>query len=40
MLTTAGLGPDEKVQGLERRMRCHECDEKGRAVISIRSADT
>jgi len=36
MLTTAGLGPDEKVQGLERRMRCRECDEKGRAVISIR----
>jgi hypothetical protein len=38
MLTTAGLGPDEKVQGLESRMRCHECDEKGRAVISIRWA--
>ena len=36
MLSTAGVGPDERVQGLERRMRCRECDEKGRAVISIR----
>ena len=36
MLSTAGLKPDERVQGLERRMRCRECDEKGRAVISIR----
>jgi hypothetical protein len=38
MLATAGVGPDEKVQGLENRMRCRECDEKGRAVISIRWA--
>jgi hypothetical protein len=38
MLTTAGVGPQEKVQGLESRMRCRECDEKGRAVISIRWA--
>jgi len=36
MLTTAGVGPDEKVQDLANRMRCRECDEKGRAVISIR----
>ncbi len=36
MLITAGVGPDERVQGLERRMR--KCDEKGRAVISIRCA--
>ena len=35
MLTTAGLAPDERVRGLESRMRCRECDEKGRAVISI-----
>ena len=38
MLITAGVSPDEKVQGLESRMRCRECDEKGRAVISIRWA--
>ena len=40
MLTTAGLKPDERVQGLEIRMHCRECDEKGRAVISIRWAST
>jgi hypothetical protein len=38
MLTTAGVGPDDKVQDLGSRMRCRECDEKGRAVISIRWA--
>jgi hypothetical protein len=38
MLITAGVAPDEKVQGLGNRMRCLECDEKGRAVISIRWA--
>ncbi len=38
MLMTAGVGPDETVQGLESRMRCRECDEKGRAVTSIRWA--
>jgi hypothetical protein len=35
MLTTAGVAPDEKVQGLGNRMRCRERDEKGRAVVSI-----
>ena len=38
MLITAGVGPDERVQGLGSRMRWRECDEKGRAVISIRWA--
>jgi hypothetical protein len=38
MLGTAGVGLDEKVQNLGSRMRCRECDEKGRAVISIRWA--
>jgi hypothetical protein len=38
MLTTAGVMPDIKVQDLGKRMRCRECDEKGRAVISIRWA--
>ena len=38
MLTTAGVTPDSKVQDLGNRMRCRACDEKGRAVISIRWA--
>jgi hypothetical protein len=33
MLSTAGVGPDEKVQDMATRMRCRECDEKGRAVM-------
>jgi hypothetical protein len=35
MLTSTGVKPDRKVQELGSRMRCRECDEKGRAVISI-----
>jgi hypothetical protein len=38
MLMTAGVGPDCIVPDLGRRMRCRECDEKGRAVIAIRWA--
>jgi len=38
MLTTAGIKPDRKVQDLGSRRRCRDCDEKGRAVISIRWA--
>lgn len=38
MLITAGVDPDYKVQDLGSRMRCRECDKKGRAVISIRWA--
>ena len=29
MLSTAGVRPDETLQGLESRMRCRECNEKG-----------
>jgi len=36
VLSQAGVGPGEKVQYLGSRMRCRECDKKGRAVISIR----
>jgi len=36
MLITAGTARDCKVQDLASRTRCRECDEKGRAVISIR----
>jgi hypothetical protein len=38
MLLTAGVPPDSKVQDLRNRMRCRECDEKDRAVVSIRWA--
>jgi len=38
MLITAGVVPDSKVQDLGNRMRCRECDAKGRAAISIRWA--
>jgi hypothetical protein len=38
MLATGGVASDSKVQDLGSRMRCRECDEKGRAVISIRWA--
>ncbi len=38
MLTTAGVASDTKVQDLGNRTRCRECDEKGRAVVSIRWA--
>jgi hypothetical protein len=38
MLTAAGVMPDSKVQDLGRRVRCRECDRRGRAMISIRWA--
>ena len=38
MLTTAGVEQHYKVQDLGNRMRCRECDAKGRAAISIRWA--
>ena len=38
MLTTSGVAPDSKLQDLGNRMLYRECDEKGRAVISIRWA--
>ena len=36
MLATAGVAPDRKILDLGRRMRCRECDEQGRAVVSIK----
>jgi hypothetical protein len=35
-LPSLGLGPDERVIDLALRMRCRECDAKGKAVISIK----
>jgi hypothetical protein len=36
MLATAGLPPYEVIVQLGRRMRCRECDAKGRVDISIK----
>jgi hypothetical protein len=38
MLATAGVTPDSKVLDLGDRLRCRECDERGRAVVSIKWA--
>jgi len=35
MLATAGVVPDRKVLDLSDRLRCRECDARGRAVVSI-----
>jgi hypothetical protein len=36
MLATAGVGPERRVLDLGARMRCRECDERGRVVVSPR----
>ena len=36
MLATAGVASDQKVLDLGSRMRCRECDERGRAEVWIR----
>ena len=33
------LGPDERITDLAPRLRCRECDTKGRAVVSVRWAE-
>ena len=38
MLATAGVAADRKVLDLGGRLRCRECDERGRAVVSVRWA--
>jgi hypothetical protein len=35
MLATAGVEPYRKVLDLGARMRCRECDERGRAAVSV-----
>ena len=40
MLVTAGVRPAEKIVDLESRLRCRECDARGRAVVSIRREAT
>jgi hypothetical protein len=36
MLTTAGVGPDQKVLDLKAKLKCRECRWKGRALVSIK----
>ena len=36
MLASAGVQPYENIQGLRYKLRCRECDAKGKAIVSIR----
>jgi hypothetical protein len=36
MLTTAGLPGYQNILGLQRRMRCRECDANGKVILSIK----
>jgi hypothetical protein len=36
MLTAAGVKPYENILDLQHKMRCRECDEQGKVVVSIR----
>jgi len=36
MLATAGMKPYERVLDLQRRLRCRECDVRGRELVSVR----
>ena len=38
-LPSLGLRADERVVDLATRLRCRECDAKGRAIVSVRWAD-
>jgi hypothetical protein len=38
MLRTAGLSEHEPIRGLNSRLRCRECDAKGKADLSIKWA--
>jgi hypothetical protein len=39
MLKTAGVRPQTFVLDLGRKMRCRECDERGKVDVSVRWAD-
>jgi hypothetical protein len=36
MLRTAGVAEHQKIIGLQPHMRCRECDELGKALVSIK----
>jgi hypothetical protein len=39
MLRTAGVSENEQIRGLSRRLRCRECDAKGKVDVSIKWAE-
>lgn len=39
MLTTAGVKPYQTILDLQYRLRCRECDERGKVLVSIRWDD-
>jgi hypothetical protein len=39
MLETAGMKPFAPILDLEMRLRCRECDAKGRALVTVRSGE-
>src|ERR1700674_5720443 len=36
MLATAGVATEQKLMDLSDRLRCRECDARGRAVVSVK----
>jgi hypothetical protein len=38
MLATGGAGAEDKIADLAPRLRCRECDDRGKVVMSIRWA--
>jgi len=36
MLATAGAKPDQKLLDLQTRLRCRECDARGRVIVSVK----
>ncbi len=38
-LRSLGLGPDDRIADLAPRLRCRECDVKGRVVVSVKWGD-
>ena len=36
MLATAGVAAEQKLIDLSTRLRCRECDERGRAIVSVK----
>ena len=38
MLARVGMKPHETIMDLQRRLRCRECDERGRVALLVRWA--
>jgi hypothetical protein len=39
MLATAGVNPTHTIDDLQRRLRCRECEAKGRVIVTVFSAN-